>query len=68
MQLIPDASKRIRELNEQIQRENDPQTFMKLVGELNGLLDGDGQTANDPTSSPETPRTQPPTCPNVISP
>lgn len=52
MHLIPDANKQIRELNQEIQKEQDPQRFMELVRELNHLLDGDGRTANDTARPP----------------
>ena len=39
MQVTPDDNKRIRELTEQIQTENDREKFISLVRELNQLLD-----------------------------
>ena len=56
MYLIPDANNKIRELNEEIQKEQDPQRFTELVRELNRLLDGDGHTAGDGRTAHETAR------------
>ena len=54
MHLIPDANKKIRGLNEAIQKEQDPQRFVELVKELNRLLDGDGRTAHEAARPPAT--------------
>ena len=52
MYLIPDANKKIRELNQAIQKERDPQRFMELVKELNLLLDSDGSSAHETDRRP----------------
>jgi hypothetical protein len=61
MHFIPDANKKIRELNQEIHKEQDPQRFMELVRELNGLLDSDGRTGNETARPPATsPKPEPP--------
>jgi hypothetical protein len=51
----PETNKRITELDERIQEEQDPQRFIELVGELNRVLDDDGRTAGEQASPPGTP-------------
>jgi hypothetical protein len=46
----PETNKRITELDEQIQKEQDPQWFIELVGEFNRVLEHDGRAAGEQAS------------------